>query len=165
MWLSAFQVQVPFPGMDTSRSAAGYWVGKYFETWYPEHWGFHPCNYFLCFWESTACNIRKTRGENSRLFKKKKSLIPRYYKLVIFVYTLATFYPSSNAKLFVCGGGYVSLLVTTSGSRLVTWQGMPQMYPISLDRVIGLGIQMTWGWWIHYGKNTLFLLMLSAQFA
>lgn len=103
MWLSAFQVQVPFLGMEIARSAAGSCVGKHFENWYPAPCSSHCHDYFLCLQESLFCDTRKTRRQNSRLLKKKFLLCLHSVNRLFLPTQHPSSLPPSNAQLFWLG--------------------------------------------------------------
>ena len=116
---SAFQVQVPFLGMEIPCSAAGKCVGKHFEIWNPAHCSSRCYNYFLCLWESLFCDTRKMRKQNSHLLKNVFLIMPGECKLVIFAYIASILPPLSNAQLFGVGHGeHASLLPPPPDSRL-----------------------------------------------
>lgn len=144
MWLSAFQAQAPFLGMELTCSAAGSCMGKLFENWYPAYCSSHCYNYFFVSPGKHIVWHRKTRGQNSHLFKKKILLCPGSVNR-LFLPTRHPFFLLLLMHNYFLGGRGSSLSATTPDSRLRTWHRAP----IDIFHFLGQSdAQMTYGEWI-----------------
>lgn len=109
---------------------------KLFENWYPAYCSSHCYKYFLCLWESIFCDTRKTRRQNSHLFKKKILLCLGSVNWLFLPAQHPFFLLLVMHNYFWGKGTYSSPLPQHLTLGCAQDRGCQSVYFISLDRVM-----------------------------